>query len=114
MIYFVSLACGILNGLFTAAAGQVMIFYLVFILKLDAHKSRATSIFCVSMITIITFVGYLRFINIKLEEVITIALSAILFASLGTVIMKKIKPNILNLISGILITTISIYKLFWA
>ncbi|MDD2628510.1 MAG: sulfite exporter TauE/SafE family protein [Clostridia bacterium] len=113
MIYLISLVSGVLNGLFTAAAGQVMIFYLIFILKLDAYKSRATSICCISMITIITFIGYLRFINVKVEQVIIIVLSAMLFASLGSFIMRKIKSNILNLISGILITAISIYKLFW-
>jgi len=111
MIYLVSLLCGIANGLFAAAAGQIMIFYLVFILKEEAHKSRATSIFCISSITIISLIGYLNFVKFKLYQVIVVAISGVVFGVLGSTVMKKIKSNWLNLISGLLVFGLGIYKL---
>lgn len=113
MIYFISILCGIINGLFAAAAGQIMIFYLVFILKKEAHTSRATSIFCISLITIISLIGYLKLAKFKFYEVITVVLCGLIFGVLGSTVMKKIKSNWLNLLSGGLVFGLGIYKLFF-
>lgn len=113
MIYLVSILCGIANGLFAAAAGQIMIFYLVFILKKEAHKARATSIFCISLVTIISLIGYLKFAKFKFYQVITVVLCGIVFGILGSTVMKKIKSNWLNLLSGILVFGLGIYKLIF-
>ena len=114
MIYFVSILCGVANGLFAAAAGQIMIFYLVFVLKKEAHISRATSIFCISLITIITLIGYLKISDFKIYQVITVVLCGFVFGILGSTVMKKIKSDWLNLVSGLLIFGLGIYKLFFS
>lgn len=113
MIYLVSILCGIANGLFAAAAGQIMIFYLVFILKKEAHKARATSIFCISLVTVISLIGYLKIAKFKFYQVITVILCGIIFGILGSTVMKKIKSNWLNLISGGLVFGLGIYKLIF-
>lgn len=113
MIYFVSILCGVANGLFAAAAGQIMIFYLVFILKKEAHKARATSIFCISLITITSLIGYLKLAKFKFFEVITVIICGLVFGILGSTAMKKIKSNWLNLLSGLLVFGLGIYKLFF-
>ena len=113
MIYFISILCGIINGLFAAAAGQIMIFYLVFILKEEAHKSRATSIFCISLVTIISLIGYLKLAEFKFYQVITVVICGLIFGVLGSTVMKKIKSNWLNLMSGLLVFSLGIYKLFF-
>lgn len=112
MIYLVSILCGIANGLFAAAAGQIMIFYLVFILKKEAHKARATSIFCISLVTIISLIGYLKLAKFRFYQVITVVVCGIVFGILGSTVMKKIKSNWLNLISGLLVFGLGVYKLF--
>lgn len=112
MIYFVSILCGVINGLFAAAAGQIMIFYLVFILKLESHKARATSIFCISLITIISLIGYFRFAKFKTYQVLIVILCGLVFGNLGAKLMKKMKANWLNLISGAVMFGLGIYKLF--
>jgi len=113
MIYFISVLCGITNGLFAAAAGQIMIFYLVFILKEEAHKSRATSIFCISLVTIISLIGYLKLAEFKICQVMTVVICGLVFGILGSNVMKKINSNWLNLISGLLVFGLGVYKLFF-
>lgn len=113
MIYFISILCGIANGLFAAAAGQIMIFYLVFILKKEAHKARATSIFCISLITIISLIGYLKLAKFRFYQVSTVVICGLIFGVLGSTVMKKIKSNWLNLLSGLLVFGLGIYKLFF-
>lgn len=113
MIYFVSILCGIANGLFAAAAGQIMIFYLVFILKKEAHKARATSIFCISLITVISLIGYLKLAKFNFFEVVAVIICGLVFGVLGSTVMKKIKSNWLNLLSGLLVFGLGVYKLFF-
>lgn len=112
MIYLVSFLCGITNGLFAAAAGQIMIFYLVFILKKEAHKSRATSILCILLVTIISLIGYLNFSKFKINQVIVVIVCGIVFGVLGSTVMKKIKSNWLNLLSGLMVFGLGVYKMF--
>ena len=112
MIYLVSILSGVINGLFAAAAGQIMIFYLVFILKKDAHTSRATCIFCISLVTIISLIGYIKIAKFKMYQVITVIICGLIFGVIGSKIMNKINSNYLNLLSGVIIFGLSIYKLF--
>jgi uncharacterized membrane protein YfcA len=113
MIYFISLLCGMANGLFAAAAGQIMVFYLVFILKKEAHEARGTSIFCLSLATIISLMGYIKLAKFKLYEILITIACSIVFGILGSKIMKKIKSNWLNLISGVLVFGLGVYKLIF-
>lgn len=113
MIYLVSVLCGVINGLFASAAGQIMIFYLVFILKKEAHKARATSIFSISLVTIISLIGYLKLAKFKIYQVIIVIICGVIFGVLGSTVMKKIKSNWLNLISGILVFGLGLYKLIF-
>ena len=112
MIYLVSILSGVIKGLFAAAAGQIMIFYLVFILKKDAHTSRATCIFCISLVTIISLIGYIKIAKFKMHQVITVIICGLIFGVIGSKIMNKINSNYLNLLSGVIIFGLSIYKLF--
>ena len=55
MIYFIGLISGFINGLFASGAGQILVFYLVFIKKMDTYKTRAVSIALLSLASIISF-----------------------------------------------------------
>jgi len=114
MIYFVSILCGLANGLFAAAAGQIMVFYLIFILKMESHAARATSIFCISLITIVSLLGYIGIVEFDILQVIIVALSGLVFGIIGSKLMGKIKSNYLNLISGLIIFGLGIYRLFFS
>lgn len=108
MIYFVSLLVGILNGMFAAGAGQILVFYLVFIKKLDTHKSRALSICILSLVSIISLIGYFSVSNLEFIKVLIVIIISAITSIIGAKIMKKIPSNILNLVSGILIVVLTV------
>lgn len=111
MIYFVGLFVGMLNGVFASGSGQVLVFYLIFILKKETHMSRVLSVAILSISSIFAIFGYSKLINFDLKIVTILIIIAIISGFIGTNIMKKIPSNVLNLISGILIVGLTIYKM---
>lgn len=111
MIYVFSLISGFINGLFASGAGQILVFFLIFMQKQETHKARATSLLCTSIATIISITRYASVVNIKISILIIVALCGIVFGNIGAKIMNKIEANKLNLLSGIVITFFSIYNL---
>lgn len=113
MIYFISFLCGIINGLFASLAGQIMIFYLVFILKKEAHISRASSVCAISIITVVSLIQYFQFLKFEIKDIIIVTVCGLIFGGLGAKLMNKIQSEWLNLISGIILTGLSIYKVIF-
>ena len=66
MIYIVGLITGILNGLFASGAGQILVFYLIYILKQETHMSRAASVSVLSISSIFALFGYAKIINFEI------------------------------------------------
>ena len=58
---------GLINGLFSSGAGQILIFYWVYLLKKDSKKCRETSLMIMPIISIPTFVYYLLKIQVDLN-----------------------------------------------
>jgi len=107
---------GLVNGFFSSGAGQLLIFYLVYILKKDTQKCREFSLTVMPLISIPTFIFYYIKSNIDLKISVILIIISITFGFLGNITMKKINPNILNLISGIflvIITSISLWRILW-
>ena len=107
MIYIFSFVSGIINGLFASGAGQILVFFLIYIAKIDTHKARATSMLCMSLTAILSFIRY-----IKMVEVIIVAICGLVLGALGAKIMNKIESNALNILSGIIIFGLSLYNIF--
>ena len=103
MIYLIGVIVGILNGLFSSGSGQVLVFYLVFIKKLETHKVRALSVATLSIASIIAIFGYNKVVEYDIKNIITLLIISSITGIIGTKLMKKIPSDILNLISGILI-----------
>ena len=96
MIYVVSFFVGILNSIFAAGSGQVLVFYLIYFLKIETHKVRALSVAVLSISSFFAIFGYKDSLNFKLETAIILVLIACITGIIGT---KLIPANILNLIS---------------
>lgn len=111
MIYFGSFFAGIINGLFASGAGQILVFMLIFILKQDTYKSRKLSVFVIGITSILTLIRYSKNVKVSVYKIIIVVITGVIFGTAGTKLIKKIKPNILNAFSGILIVALSIYKL---
>lgn len=112
MIYISGLITGIINGLFASGAGQILVFFLIYILKLETHKARATSLVCTTLATFVSIIGYTRYINFELNKVLILLFIGSLGGIIGAKLMNKIESNKLNLISGLLITFFSLYNIF--
>lgn len=112
MIYFIGLIVGILNGMFAAGAGQVLVFYLIFIKHLETHQVRALSVSILSISSIFAIIGYSKITEYDLKNVLILAIISVISGIIGTKIMKKIPADILNLIAGVLITGLTLYRFF--
>lgn len=112
MIYFISLLIGILNGMFASGAGQVLVFYLVFIKKFETHMSRALSICVLSAASIISCIGYISFSKLEFTKIMLVVFVSAITSIIGAKIMKKIPSDVLNLISGVLIVVLTGIKFF--
>ena len=111
MIYIFSLISGIINGVFASGAGQILIVYLIFILKEKTHLSRTTSIIGIGTVTIFTMFRYIKLITINWQNIVITIISGIIFGAIGSKLMQKIPSKILNISSGIIIVIFSIYNL---
>ena len=103
---------GTLNGLFSTGAGQLLIFYLVYILKKDTKESREFSLSIMPLISIPTFVYYLLKIDVNIIQCIILVLISLIFGYFGNKTMKKMNGNILNLVSGIFLVVLTYYSLW--
>lgn len=116
MKYIIFIFIGIINGLFTSGAGQLLIFYLIYILKKDTKKSREYSLSIMPLISIPTFIIYCLKSDIDIIICIFLVLISLFFGFLGNIAMKKINSNVLNLVSGIflvVITVVSLWRTLW-
>ena len=111
MIYLVGLLVGLLNGLFASGAGQVLVFYLIFILKKETHLSRTLSVSILSISSIFAIFGYNKIVSFDISKIILLVIIAIISGVIGSKVMKKIPSDVLNLISGILIVGLTLYKI---
>lgn len=112
MIQFFAFLSGIVNGVFASGAGQLLVFFLVFVLKKDAHISRSVSIAVMTIATIITLVIYNTFLKLDIMQITITFVVSLIGGIIGAIFMNKIKGKYLNLISGILVFSLSVYKLF--
>ena len=111
MIYVGSFLSGVINGVFASGAGQIMVFLLIFILKIETHTARATSVFLMGLVTIVTFFRYVTFVKVEMLHVIIVISTGSLFGIIGSKIMKKLQPDYLNLISGVVVAGFAIYNI---
>ena len=111
MIYVGSLLSGVINGIFASGAGQIIVFLFIYFLKIETYTARATSVFLMGLVTMITFIRYLSFVQLEIMHVIIVTISGLVFGIIGSKIMKKLQPDYLNLISGMVIAGFAIYNL---
>lgn len=111
MIYVGSLLAGVINGVFASGAGQIIVFLFIYFMNIETHKARATSVFLLSVVTIITFVRYLEFVALKPAHIVIVILCGIVFGVVGSKLMEKLKSDYLNLLSGLVVAGFAIYSL---
>jgi uncharacterized protein len=84
MIYLIGLISGIINGLFASGAGQILVFYLVFVLKIDTYLGRSVSISLICIASIFTFFNYYNNISIDITKVFIVIFISAIFGYIGS------------------------------
>jgi hypothetical protein len=111
MIYLIGLIAGFINGFFASGAGQILVFYLIFIMKIDSHIGRSVSIAVLCITSIFTIFGLKDVAKFELSKTIIIVIVSLICGIIGSKIMNKIDSKILNLVSGIIVVSLAIYGL---
>ncbi|MEG2711521.1 MAG: sulfite exporter TauE/SafE family protein [Clostridia bacterium] len=107
-----SVLVGFLNGLLAAGAGHLLVFYLIYIKKIESHKARITSMSLMGIASIVTVFVYLTQIKVDYILVAGISVISVIMGYVGVVFMNKIESERLNLISAVTVFIVCIYKLF--
>ncbi|MEG2310832.1 MAG: sulfite exporter TauE/SafE family protein [Clostridia bacterium] len=113
MIYFIGFIVGILNGLFASGAGQVLVFYLIYIMHTKTHVARTLSVSVLSIASIFALIGFSSYVKYDISKIVVIVIIASISGLIGTKIMKKIPSNVLNLTSGLIIVFLTLYKMLF-
>lgn len=84
---------GLVSGLFATGGGLVLVPAFVYLLKENEQKSRATSLFCIFPMVIISGIGYYTNNYIDWEVGIKCAIGGVIGGILGAKMLQKI-PNV--------------------
>ena len=93
----VGIIAGIISGMFSAGGGLILVPIFVYILKLSEKQSRATSLFCVLPMVIVTAIMYSRNNYIDWQLGIKCAIGGIIGGIIGSKLLDKIPAKYLKI-----------------
>lgn len=93
----VGLMAGIISGLFTAGGGLIIVPALLYTLKLEAKKARATSVFCILPMVITTAIFYGQSNFIKWDIGIMCAIGGIIGGIVGAKLLNRLPEKYLKI-----------------
>ena len=106
------LIAGIICGLFGTGGGMILVPAFIYLLEMDAQKSRATSLFCMLVMVIVSSIFYYKNNYIDWKIGALCAIGGIGGGYLGAKILKKIPDYILKIVFTIFIGYYSFRMLF--
>ena len=93
----VGLVAGIISGLFTAGGGLIVVPALLYTLKLEPKKARATSVFCILPMVITTAIFYGQSNFIKWDIGIMCAIGGIIGGIVGAKLLNRLPEKYLKI-----------------
>ena len=93
----IGMLAGIVSGLFSTGGGMILVPAFMYWLRLDATKSRGTSLFCIlpMVITSSFFFFYLNFVDWKIS--ILCAIGGTIGGYFGAKLLKKLPEKYLKI-----------------
>lgn len=92
---------GVINGFFGSGGGVIAVLMLKSICKLDDKKAHGTSVFVIMFLCIFSGFLYVSEGKINIADVIWYLPGGIIGGALGAKLLKKIKPDVLKILFGI-------------
>lgn len=109
LIGFVS---GIINGLFGAGGGTILVLALIFILGISQHKAQATAISIIFPLSLISSYIYYKNGFTTTDVTFKIALGGIIGSYIGSNVLNKISANHLKKIFSFFMIIAAIRMIF--
>ena len=104
LLIIVGVAGGIINGLFGAGAGLLLVPMIKLVSKLDEKKVHATTLGCVMFMCIASSVIFLIKKQVDFELTLWCFIGSLIGAVVGTFLLQKFKNKVINIIfSGLLV-----------
>ncbi|NLK21316.1 MAG: sulfite exporter TauE/SafE family protein [Epulopiscium sp.] len=107
-IIAVGLVTGIVNGLFGAGGGTIVVPAMQRILKVKEHESHATAIAVILPLSIISTFVYSRSQAIQWKSLLYVAIGGIIGGILGAKLLSRISSKWLHRIFGLFMIAASI------
>lgn len=96
-IALIGILAGIISGMFSAGGGLILVPVFVYILKLREKEARATSLFCILPMVILTAIIYNKNNFIDWNLGIKCAIGGIIGGIIGGKLLNKIKDKYLQI-----------------
>ena len=89
---------GLICGLFTVGGGLILVPAFIYFLKLEPKKARATSVFCILPMVLVTFILYKKNNIFNLQIGIKCAIGGIIGGILGANLLNKIPDKYVKIV----------------
>lgn len=96
-IMLVGIISGLISGMFSAGGGLVLVPIFVYVLYMNEKKARATSLFCILPMVLVTAIMYGRNDFLNWETGIMCAIGGIIGGFLGGKLLNKIPTKYLQI-----------------
>lgn len=106
------LIAGIICGLFGTGGGMILVPAFIYMLKIEPKKARATSLFCMLIMVIVSSIFYYKNNYIEWKVGALCAIGGIGGGYLGAKILKKVPDYVLKIAFTIFIAYYSFRMLF--
>lgn len=105
MIGFIA---GVISGLFGSGGGLILVPAFSHFYNMNEKESRATSIFCILPLVVVTCIVYFKNNYIDWNIGIKCAVGGIIGGIIGSILLKKLKNEILNILFTIFLIYMAI------
>ena len=102
---------GIINGLFGAGAGLLLVPLITYAGKLKAKQAHATTLACVTMISISGLIVYIVNKVVDYKLLIFCVIGSLIGSLIGTKLLKGLKNNIIDLIFSCILVIAGIFMI---
>ena len=91
------LIAGIICGLFGTGGGMILVPAFIYMLKIEPKKARATSLFCMLIMVIVSSIFYYKNNYIEWKVGVLCAIGGIVGGYLGAKILKRVPDYVLKI-----------------
>lgn len=108
----IGLLAGVVSGLFSTGGGMILVPAFIYMLNLDATKSRGTSVFCILPMAVTSSIFYYKgnFIDWKISFLC--AVGGAIGGYIGAKLLKKLPEKVMKIAFTIFLIYVS-YKMIF-